>query len=633
MCGIAGIISTSELSVQTVLPRMIAAQVHRGPDDCGQSVLRLGGCFVGLGHRRLSILDLSMAGHQPMAHPATGDLIIFNGEIYNFAVLREQLVQAGEQFRGHSDTEVLLHGLSRWGADFVARLQGMYAFAFVNIRERSLLLARDSVGIKPLYIAQMPDGLAFASEVRALLASEVISRRLDRGAIAGLLAYGAIQQPLTAFHEIRSFPAGTHQTIRIGDPPRLDPPVRFWKYPRPNLNAPAGDEIISQVAHTVESAVRDHLVSDVPVGVFLSSGIDSTVIAGLAAKHTPNLRSFTVAFADQPDMSEGGLARQTAEAFGLKHTEIVINNADAEAAAVDWLGSLDQPSIDGLNVYVISKAVRAQGIVVALSGQGGDELFGGYPSFRDVPRLHATLRRLAWVPGSALAALSRLISLTKSDAVREKLVDMAQTRGDLASLCLLRRRAMSNAQLAALGIAAAELGLDHNYLPLEASRGLFVDEADPVWSVSRMESEFYQGNMLLRDADVNGMAHSLELRVPLLDQRLLDLMLALPGSTRLPKGRPPKYLLRAAFPSLLRPALLNQAKRGFTLPIRRWMLGPLRGICEQALLDLKRAELLNQAGVDRIWQGFLNDPESPIWSRAFTLCVLGCYIRKMKATA
>jgi asparagine synthase (glutamine-hydrolysing) len=633
MCGIAGILATNQQLVRRALPAMSACQRHRGPDSEGEAYLPLGDRhLLGLGHRRLAIIDLSPAGHQPMVHPITGDQIIFNGEIYNFQVLRDELLAAGETFRGTGDTEVMLHALARWGPEAVARFQGMFAFAYYGNRNRRLLVARDSVGIKPLYVAKA-DGvpLMFASEVRSILASGLVSRRLDPRGVAGLLAYGAVQQPLTIFRDVSSFPAGCYQIWEADGTTRG--PVRFWDYPtstRPDISEA---DAIDQLRAKLDAAVRDHLVADVPVGLFLSSGLDSTILAGLAARHTPHLNSFTVGFADQPDMSEQGLASETAKLFGLSHTNIDLTGKDAEDAAGRWLRSLDQPSVDGLNVFVISQAVRRAGMTVALSGQGGDELFCGYPSFRDVPRLRRLMRQVGWLPRAMRGLLGKVAAANRSHAVREKLVDMLQGDGSVLSLALQRRRAMSDSQIAALGLDAAELGLAPSFQPPEALATMAsLDGLDDVAAVSQVESRFYQGNMLLRDGDANGMAHSLEIRVPLLDQRILDLAYSLPGRLRLPPRSAGKHLLRTAFAAMLRPALAEQKKRGFTLPIRRWMLGPLRERCESALAKLKATGVLRPAGVDAVWSAFLRDPESPIWSRAFTLVVLGSYVQETGAT-
>jgi asparagine synthase (glutamine-hydrolysing) len=287
--------------------------------------------------------------------------------------------------------------------------------------------------------------------------------------------------------------------------------------------------------------------------------------------------------------------------------------------------------MDGLNVFVISRAVRRQGIKVALSGLGGDELFGGYPSFRDVPRLHRLVSPLRCLPGKARRRIGALAGLGRSRAVRDKLGDVFSSDGSLRSIALLRRRVLSDRQMAALGVDPLDLCLTSDFLPPEALAGLELDEKDPVAAVSQLEARFYQANVLLRDADTNGMAHGLEIRVPLLDQRLLDLVHALPGPIRLPHGAPGKHLLRRAGAALIRPDLLAQPKRGFTLPLRRWMTGSLRPLCEQGLGVLKDVGLFRPEGVDAVWQGFLQEPESPIWTRALTLSVLGNFILQTSA--
>ena len=629
MCGIAGIIADSESLVRQRLTWMLHGMAHRGPDDQGVVVVPFGPRFLGLGQRRLSVLDLSPAGHQPMTHPGTGDLLIYNGEIYNYARLRAGF--PSNTFTGTGDTEVLLHLLGRDGTSAVRALQGMFAFAYFDRQANVLTLARDPMGIKPLYLAYTPDGLVFASEVRAIVASGLVKSKIDPGGLGSLLAYGAVQQPGTIFRDIASLAPGAlmHWTPADIDARRAPPSKPFWTPPPPDLTITAADAV-ERVRSSLSESVRDHLVSDVPLALFLSSGLDSTIIAGLAARHAPRLRSFTVGFADEPEFSEHALASQTATLLGLDHTAIDITGDQAQAAVEQWLGAMDQPSMDGLNVYLIARAVRQAGIVVALSGQGGDELFGGYPSFVDVPRARGLLRPLGWMPPAVRASLARAIAWRRQGVFRDKLIDMARSAGGIVDLALLRRRTMSDAQLAALGVAPGSAGLGDDFLPPAARAGLIEDSADPIWTISLAECRQYQGNTLLRDADSNGMAHSLEIRVPFLGQQVLDAAMTIPGSVRLPKGAAPKHLLRQAFGDLLRPQLSQQKKRGFTLPIRRWMIGPLKPMCEAALAALKNADVLKEAGIDAIWRQFLDSPESPIWSRAWTLVVLGEYVRKQE---
>ncbi len=511
-----------------------------------------------------------------MVQEEDASCIVFNGEIYNFAALRCELEASGDVFRGHSDTEVLLQALMRWGPDCLPRLQGMYAFAFFDVPRRRLILARDPAGIKPLYLARTGDTCLFASEVRAILASGLVPPKIDRRGVAGMLAYGAVQHPCTLFRDIQSLPPGSWLEITAGPDGRcaVGASRPFWRFPRPVSRLTVA-EAVSHVGTTLDEAVSDHLVSDVPVGIFLSSGLDSTVIAGLAARRASDLRSFTVGFTDHPDLNEEHLAAETARLFGLDHATITVSASEAEEATRDWLDVLDQPSIDGLNIFVISRVVRRYGIKVALSGQGGDELFGGYPSFRDVPRIRRLMSVLHRLPARFRRRLAALVCLGRPEAYRNKLQDMLGSDGSVRSIALQRRRVLSDRQLSALGIEAAVLGLTPDFLPAEAFDEFDDEEHDAVAAISRLESQFYQGNMLLRDADVNGMANGLEIRVPMLSQGMLNLLHSIPGAIRLPQSAPPKYLLREAFRPLLRRSLLQQSKRGFTLPIKGWMLESL----------------------------------------------------------
>ncbi len=639
MCGIAGVVSWSgdhAGEARRALGAMIGAQVHRGPDDEGMEFMDAGGRTVGLGQRRLAIIDLSPMGHQPMHHEGSGDWITYNGELYNFKALRRELENDGARFRGQSDTEVMLEALVRWGPEAMRRFEGMYAILWYRAARRSLVVARDHVGIKPLYVARTPTAMLLASEVRAILATGMVERRINRRALGGVLAYGAVQEPDTFIRGVWSFPAGSWQEISLGALPDKDPaaPVRFWRPPMQDRNISEG-AAIERLRETLDASVRDHLISDVPVGVFLSSGLDSSLVAGLGARYMNNLRTYTVGFADNPDMSESPVAARTAEAYGLPHVDVQITANQALGQAHRWLDSLDQPSMDGLNTYIVSGAVKAAGITVALSGLGGDEVFCGYPTFQDVPRLMRVMRPARLVPRPVRVLVAQGVAVGRGEVFRHKLAEMAGGAGDLTGLYFQRRRTMSARQLEALGITAPALGMTEHFQPPEAVTGLReeLNGLDPAGAVSLLETRYYTGNMLLRDSDTNGMAHSLEIRVPLFDRRVLDGFMSLPARLRMPAGRADKHLLRAAFPELLRPELLSLKKRGFSLPIRRWMAGPLRELCESALKALSGTGMLREDGVQQVWRSFLSAPESPIWSRAFTLVVLGVYVERMRATA
>jgi asparagine synthase (glutamine-hydrolysing) len=612
---------------------MASAMPHRGPDDEGFLEAQLGtsadGGLLALGFRRLSIQDLSPLGHQPMLHPQTGDAIVFNGEIYNFKELRESLIKDGVSFRGGSDTEVLLHALTRWGTDCIADLAGMYAFAYYQARSRRLLLCRDPMGIKPLYTAATPHAVIAASEVRAVLASGLISRAIDKRGFAQCLAYGSTQEPLTFFESIAMFPPATYQWFDFAATGEARPskPSRHWSFPatEPSLSEAAA---VERLNHELTRSVRDHLTADVPVGVFLSSGLDSTIITGLAREVTSNVRTFTLGFLDQPDMSESETARESSRALGVQHHDIQLTAGQTLEMTRRWFESIDQPSADGLNTYVISDAVRQAGIVVALSGLGGDELFCGYPLFAELPRFRDIFTRYSWISPSKRRLLLSVLSFHKPEIVREKLIEMGSVEPQLLRLYLIRRRAVMNAGMHRFGLDARELGLGPEFeLPEAYTAACELDEpGDPVAAVARMESAHYMRNVLLRDSDATSMARSLELRVPFLDRRVMDLAFAVPGNVRMP-GPPNKHLLRLAFRRFLRPDILRQGKRGFVLPIRRWMQTSLRDICEDSLTRLRGSGLVNPNKVDLLWNKFIADPESRVWTRAFMMVVLGQYLR------
>jgi asparagine synthase (glutamine-hydrolysing) len=319
MCGICGLVSGDVPTVEPAVRRMMAALTHRGPNAEGFAELPFGfdegGPVLGLGFRRLAIVDLSDAGQQPMMNPATGDWLVFNGEVYNFRELKAQLSSAGAVFRSTSDTEVVLHALSRWKEDALPRLHGMFALAFFDAANRRLLLARDPLGIKPLYVSQQPDRLVFASEIRGLRASGLVPLDPDVAGIAGMLAYGAVQSPRTVYEKIRSFPAGHHQwfdaAIVSGRPPAA--PRRFWAFPS-EIAAPSSQGAAAEVTRLLRDSVARHLVADVPVGILLSAGIDSTAIAAFGREQSASLRAFTVGLGSLIPDNESPLAAATAAA-------------------------------------------------------------------------------------------------------------------------------------------------------------------------------------------------------------------------------------------------------------------------------------------------------------------------------
>jgi asparagine synthase (glutamine-hydrolysing) len=630
MCGIAGIFTDVAAEARRATAIMVAALSHRGPDGEGAHFSPVGEAMLGVGHRRLAVRDRSEAGSQPMVHPDSGAVLVYNGELYALDALRGDLVARGVTFRGHSDTEVLLHGLHVWGPEVLRRCDGMFAFAHYEPTTRQLLLARDPLGIKPLYWTPEAPTVAFASEVRALVRAGAAAREISTSGLAGLLAFGAPQEPHTVIAGIRAFPAGTWARLEL-EPTgraRVRERGRHWRFPEvePALSERAALPLLRE---TLEAAVRDQLVSDVPVGVFLSSGIDSTLVAALAARSSSRLQTYTVGFADEsPSFSESPIAAATARRLGAEHTDLQLGAADAAALAEAWLASLDQPCVDGLNTFVISRAVRRAGLTVALSGLGGDELFGGYRTFRDVVRL----RRLAALMGATPPSVRRLLAATVTPRaprrVRDKLTEMLGLPAETWPIYLHRRRAMTDALLSELGHSpgsVAALASHDDEVPLP--------DGDTLAEVSRCECVHYLRSTLLRDADANGMAHGLEIRPPLLDRRVLELAHRIPGPVRMPALRTPKHLLRRAFAETLGPAVLGRSKRGFWLPVHRWMAGTLRERCEAALAHLGRSGLVEPAGVRAVWERFLAAPDPFGWSPPWTLVVLGTYLEQLGGDA
>jgi asparagine synthase (glutamine-hydrolysing) len=625
MCGIAGAIGTDLGRTRNAAAQLAAAMPHRGPDDDGIVDLPGNKCAATLAFRRLAILDLTPFGHQPMSS-TSGDWLVFNGEIYNAPTLRAILERDGHVFRGRSDSEVLLAALCKWGVDALPRLAGMYAFAFYSSRARSLLLARDPLGIKPLYIGYTPQMTLFASEIQAIRAAPDFVSTVDPDGITNFLQWGCLQDSKTLYKGIDSLPAGSYAWIDLQST-SLTPvsAIPYWTFPQP-ATGEASRLSLSDATHklreTFDTVVSEHLLADVPLGVFLSAGIDSTVLAAVAASHTSHLRTFTVGLCEKVEDDELALAAETARRLRCHHTELLLDAQGVEASWAHWIDAMDSPSIDGLNVFVISQAVRAEGIKVALSGLGADELFAGYPSFSRAQTLRRLLPWLTPLPKG-------LRSLVADCAARFS--PHPHTRERIRSL-LLRAQSPLDAVIATRTITpdsvTLELGLPPK--PLHYVGTVTPDIGKDVGqAVSVLESEMYMRSMLLRDSDSNSMQHSLELRVPFLDRRIADFAYSLPDTIRMPDGSPPKALLREAFADLIPDAVARRDKTGFTLPIATWMRTSMREWCEDAITRLTDSGLLNPEGVRSVWNNFIHQAPSRAFAIPLALVILG---RKVSAT-
>ncbi len=627
---------------------MTAALHHRGPDEDGFLANDPRAPGLALGMRRLSIIDLP-GGHQPAWNEAKDVAVFFNGEIYNYRELRERLTSLGHVFSTQSDTEVLVHAWEEWGEDCLPELRGMFAFALLDLRKRYatsplLFLARDPLGIKPLYYTQTADGFLFASEVRALLArgDKDVSKQLSPDALTSYLLFGSVSEPVTLLEGVFSLPPGHRMLLYVPERRRTPRARPWWDLMRsPAARDPRKPRIFETAAARVrpllEDAVRSHLIADVPVGLFLSSGMDSGAIAAIAGKLKPNIWSFTLSFPGT-SYDEAPLAR-AAKACGTQHREIALDGDGMLARLDEAIGALDQPTMDGINTYFVSWAAREVGLKVALSGLGGDELFAGYRTFENVPRLERLIRTAWFAPAPVRRALAPLLrgmigNRASSDGAR-KVIDawiapdalphpyfFTRTLFPVADLPRLIEPRFRPSTINADGVTLEPTWVGRLERMADTARKL-----EPIAAISWLEMRSYMVNTLLRDTDSVSMAQSLEVRVPLLDTPLVEFVSSLPDAARQRPGVQ-KALLAEGIGDVLPKQVLSQRKRTFTLPWKEWLRGPLRARIERSLGDLSPALTphVHANGLKSVWQDFIAGKTS--WSRPWSLYVLNEWCRR-----
>lgn len=574
MCGIAGIYAYRETAAPVSgeeLMRIREAMSDRGPDGAGAWLSTNG--RVGLAHRRLAIIDLSPGGAQPMSTADGRYHITFNGEIYNYQPLRRELEAEGCVFRSASDTEVILQLYARHGAGVVHRLRGMFAFGIWDGKDQELFLARDPLGVKPLYYCDDGKALRFASSVEALVKAGEVDTREDVAGIAGFYMFGAVPDPFTFYRAVRSLAAGS--TMRIGrDKPRV--PERYFSVREVFLAAEAEPSRLDarQAQERISEVLRDsmdhHMVSDVPVGIFLSSGVDSSVLATLGAELSrTKLHAITLGFKEYqgtPD-DETPIAAQTSRSLGIRHTVDWIQRSDFSGEWQRFIAAMDQASIDGVNSYLVAKSAASHGLKVAISGLGGDELFSGYPSFRDVPRMRK------WVPslshaGVAIRALSApLLGLVTSP----KYAGVLEYGSTYAGAYLLRRALHMPWEIPRLlghDRSAEALG---TLRPVAELDGLIAGLRNERCILAALELSWYMRHQLLRDSDWAGMAHGVEIRVPFADVEVVRALAPIIAG-----GNPPTkaHLSHSAAAPLAR-EILERKKTGFSVPVREWLRADL----------------------------------------------------------
>jgi asparagine synthase (glutamine-hydrolysing) len=628
MCGINGIVGMADPAKSGILvQQMNTALAHRGPDDSG--VFAEPG--IALGHRRLSIIDLSSAGHQPMFTADKRYVIVYNGELYNFKDLRfelQRIVQGSAQtaypFTTQTDTEVILAAYLRWGKNCVTHFNGMFAFAIWDAQKKELFVARDRMGIKPLYYYLDGKTFLFSSEIRALLSSGLVPRRADPDSLVDYLRYQTVQAPKTILKGVGLLQPG-HSAHVSETGVSVEQYWNMTDYAGQRKPEKSYEAVCADVNELLFQAVQRRLVADVPFGAFLSGGIDSSVVVGLMSRAASGkVKTFSVTF-DETEFSEARYARIIADKFGTEHHEIRLNIKDFLAELPEALHAMDHPSGDGANTYVVSKATKQAGITMALSGLGGDELFAGYPVFTR----SLSLEKKQWLsalPGFVRKATGFGMRTFKPGIASEKISAMLQgDKMDFATTYPFSRQVMMDHDIRKL--------LNRQVLPENAVRhfvGAFpkLPPHRTLSEVSLAETGTYMQNTLLRDADQMSMSVALEVRVPFLDHTLVEYVLALPDKFKFPHS--PKKLLVDAAGDLLPPEIVNRPKMGFTFPWMHWMKNELKSYCEEQIKALGQRSVFHGQAVQDLWLAFLAGDPKVSWSRIWYLVVLEVWLKEQR---
>ena len=624
MCGIAGLIDYGKGRLPDhpgkILRNMLDRLRHRGPDDRGEERLDAkDGLTVYLGHQRLSIIDLTPKGHQPMANDSRSVWISTNSEIYNFKELRHELANRNHRFHSDSDTEVLLKAYDEWGVDCLEKLRGMFAFGIWDSDKQTLFVARDRLGIKPLYYYSNEGCFLFASEIRALAASGIPETSINETGLFDYLSFGSVSGPETIWGSIKELlPA--HYLLVTADSLVKQ---KYWDPLKSSiLDFPAGS-YVEQVAHTLKESVRMRQVSDVSLGAFLSGGIDSSAVVSLMDRenHDP-VQTLSVVFRES-QYDESRYSNLVAQQMGTQHHTLELSEEDLLESLPQAIAAMDQPTVDGINTFFISKCARETGWKVALSGVGGDELFGGYDSFRVIPKLlnlenFLNALPLAW-PRQLGSLLKRLLP---SSDINSKLGHFVSGQKSGSHVYYLVRALFCEDRVKDL-FRDKNRADDEIHKHLEKTLNLVepLNLIHPLKRVSVLELTHYLPNTLLRDIDMMSMAHSLEVRVPLIDHRLVETMLSIP--TQIQFAQPPvKSLLIGSLSHELPPELVQRKKMGFTLPFEDWMRNKLRMEVESVLMEpvSPLSEIISETAIKKVWKDFLDGRTA--WSRPWALYIL-----------
>lgn len=618
MCGINGIYSFSKQQYEPkLIDTMNQAMAHRGPDADG--VFRDN--YVQLGHQRLTIIDADPRSNQPFKSADGRYILIFNGEIYNYKALKANLTDY--QFTTDSDTEVVLASFIKWGEQCVKHFNGMFAFAVWDTVEKSMFIARDRMGIKPLYYFLDQEKLIFSSALKSILSTHLVPKKLDRDALVDYLRFQTVHAPYTIIKDIFVLMPGQYMVL---NDERQDIKTYWELTTNYQVVKPDKPAIITNIQNKLGKAVERRLMSDVPFGAFLSGGIDSSIIVALMAESkTEPIDTFSVVF-NEKNYSEGKYAKEVADRYKTNHHEIELTANHFKDLIPDALSFLDHPTGDGLNTYVVSKYTKEAGITMALSGLGGDELFGGYSIFNQVPNL----QKKKWI-GSFPMFLRRqagnIYHGLKKDVPSGKIKALLrQEYFDTEYIHQFYRQVLMDKQVDALLTSNNKLPVNKMFSIGHEQIGFKTKgwELPPLSRISVAEMATYMQNVLLRDADQMSMAHALEVRVPFLDHELVEYVMGIPDNIKKPTT--PKQLLVEAFKDKLPEAVYNRDKMGFVLPYDNWMRAELKPFCEENLAHLKKLDSFKANGIEKLWQQFLAGDKRVTWARIWPLVVLGHWI-------
>lgn len=620
MCGINGIYQFAGTSLPaSVIGKMNDALAQRGPDAEGT----YSDDFVALGHRRLSIIDPAPHSNQPFESADGRYVMVFNGEIYNFKRLRSSLSQ--NVFSTQSDTEVLLAAYQFYGEDCVKHLNGMFAFAIWDKVKKTLFLARDRMGIKPLYYILTNDEIIFSSSVKAILSTGLIDRKLSENGLQDYLRYQTVHTPYTLIEGVFMIMPGQHLTVSEEHEPIFK---TYWSLTNDYL---PGSNSITKVKEEVKNrlteSIEKRLVADVPFGAFLSGGIDSSILVALMSQMSATkVDTFSIAFQEK-EFSEALYARQIANQYQTNHHEIELGANEFKDLIPDAFKNMDHPSGDGLNTFVVSKKTREAGVKMAISGLGGDELFGGYSIFQQAPTLQAK-KWLSSFPVYLRKPVGQLMNLAKGTIESAKIAEILKAPNfDLEYIYPAYRQVLMDDQLSDL---LKTNSLSENSVMLRAHEMIgFNKEGWRLPSLSRIsavEMSTYMQNVLLRDTDQMSMANGLEVRVPFLDHELVSYVMGVRDEIKRPV--PPKQLLIETFKELIPNDIYDRKKMGFVLPYELWMKTELKSFCEARLNELQKIDYFRDGRIEVYWQRFLKNDKRITWSRIWPLVALGDWIKE-----